>query len=372
MSTAGGRPLGRDGRVPYNAALDGLRACAVVPVMVFHFTARVYLSGGFLGVDIFFVISGYLITTLLVVDQSRTRAFRYAHFYARRALRLLPAIAAVLIFGGLLSLIHPLHGDRSYLVAVLATLALAQGVVLSRGGLGLPYIGHLWTLDVEIVFYVLWPLVVDAGRRLNRRRAIQILAGATLAVAILKASLFPAIGYLPEYFLFPFRLDDFFVGALLALLAPAAATGLSHRRVAALDAAAWVAAVVLTVLMVTPHLAHPHSGYLYRYGGGTVVAVLAGVLIAATCLASDRSFARVLAWGPLPGIGLLSYGLYLWHEPVNTLLGDTMRVSLRAIVGIPLSFVLAYLSKRFIENPALRLRRREPLTAETTAPARAV
>ncbi len=349
-------PLGRDGAVKYNPALDGLRACAVVPVMLFHFSDERLCPGGYLGVDIFFVISGYLITTLLIADEERNQRIRYANFYARRALRLLPAIAAVLVFGAALAAIHRLPGNHSYGYSALVTVLLAQGVVLTMGGLGLGYIGHLWTLNAEIVFYLLWPQVLRAMRRFSTRQLGMALLTGVVFIAVVKSAVYPLIGGEPEFYLLPFRLDDFFVGALVAAVLRPLAGQLNEGLRLLLNASAWMAAIIITFLIVIPHT-HARSEVVTDNGGGTATAMLVGVIIAATVCADRRSLARVLASKPLPALGLLSYGLYLYHQPINAFMGNRYPVGVRITVGLLVSVALAYLSRRLIEVPALVLRR---------------
>ncbi len=351
------RPV--EGTSPYLPGLDGIRAIAVLSVIVFHLNFG-WASGGLLGVQVFFVLSGYLITDLLVAEYRRHRGIALAQFWIRRARRLLPALLVVLfVTVGWATLF-----DRAQLDALRSDLP--SGIFyysnwwfifhhvsyFAKFGPPSP-LGHLWSLSIEEQFYLFWPLLVLAAMTFlhNRRTMVILTLGAAAASAIEMAVLFVPDGD-------PTRVYDgtdtrvfaLLIGAALAMVLPRHQTFApvteSARRV--LDAAGGLSLVGIVLMF---WLTSQYDSFLYE-GGMVLLALLTAVLIAVTIHPASH-LEMVLGWEPLRWVGERSYGIYLWHYPVivlTTPLNASPSV-LRASLQIAATLVLAALSWRYIEQP---------------------
>ena len=334
--------------------LDGLRAIAVVAVIVYHLDPSV-LPGGYLGVDIFFVISGYLITSLLLAEFRTRRSVSLKHFWARRGRRLLPAVvvlmAAVTLLAALFdraALAH-MQGDvpASLLYVLNWRLVLQHDSYLASLGRP-PLLLHLWSLSVEEQFYLLWPLALLGLRRRMRPQQVALVAvtGAA-ASAVLMAVLFsPGSDPSGVYFATPTDAHGFLMGAALAAAVPpwgmARSVAPAARRVLERAGLASLAVVLVGLVMFGFY-----SPVTYR-GGMLLIDVATAVLIATVAHPATR-LGPVLARQPLRWIGRRSYSLYLWHWPIfemvtsGGLLGLTLRTGLTAAA--------AELSYRWVEQP---------------------
>ncbi|MGZ4619381.1 MAG: acyltransferase family protein [Frankiaceae bacterium] len=347
------------GRQP---ALDGLRAVAVAAVLLFHGGVAA-APGGFLGVDIFFVLSGYLITMLLLREQQLTGRIALGAFWARRARRLLPALFVVLVAVALYAafLVEP-QARLSLRLDGLATLGYlgnwrqlgAAGGYFAQGATPSP-LRHTWSLSIEEQFYLVWPLVVVAllrGRALTAGRVRRILAVAVIG-ALLSAVLMALLvgGDVSRvYYGTDTRAQSVLVGCALAALLRLRRPAAAHSRVVALVGSLGLAAVIAAMVTVAGTDPRLYDGGLLLFD--TAVAAL----LAAVVLAPDGALARLLSVRPLPALGRISYGVYLWHWPVfvvvtaeRTGLDGLRLLALR--LGVTL--VLAVLSWRLVERPVL-------------------
>lgn len=345
----------------YQPALDGLRALSVLAVMAFHANIP-WARGGFLGVDVFFVLSGFLITTLLVGEEEERGRIRLGHFYVRRALRLFPALLAMVAF--LFWWTWDSHAMfpaqwRALKREAAATLLYVANWAMIRGDLSpIGDFGHTWSLAIEEQFYIVWPLVLLLFTRTLSRLATMLAVG-TLALAslFLRAALFDGPATLSRVFHgSDTRAETLLIGCLLALLLRYRAFDLPVKSAAtALLGVPGAIALVLFMLNVTPD-----TEWLPR-GGFTLIALSAAMLILGLQLAHDGLLARVLSFGPLVAIGRISYGLYLWHWPVflmfvpaNLAAPTPREIAVRFVV----TFVVATASWFVIERPALALKKR--------------
>jgi peptidoglycan/LPS O-acetylase OafA/YrhL/lysophospholipase L1-like esterase len=360
-------PAGRDTttNTPRRApGLDGVRALAVLAVMGFHAGAS-ELSGGFLGVDIFFVLSGFLITDLLAVQYGRLGRVELTSFWARRARRLLPALAVMLVIVTAAATVIEPAQEASMRLALLAAVTYTSNWyqilhhVSYFAELGLfrspPPLDHLWSLAIEEQFYLIWPLILWFGIfRLNGRRAR---VTATLIAAALSA-LAMALEYTPGdpslvYYGTDTHASALLIGAALALALPletlASASAVHVRR---LDAAGVVGLVVLA--WAAGHFSGSDPAV---YPAGLVLAGLgaAGLVIAA---ASTGVIAAMTSLPPLRWVGIRSYGIYLWHWPVIALAGaiaGSATTSPRLwFIEVGVTIGVACASWQFIEAPILR------------------
>jgi peptidoglycan/LPS O-acetylase OafA/YrhL len=306
-------------------ALDGIRGVAVVAVLLFHGGVS-WARGGFLGVDVFFVLSGLLITSLLLDESRRTGAIDLAHFWSRRLRRLLPAllvvVAAAGVYGAVLAPRGSLDGLRKDAVATLFYVAnwryIQAGTNYFEATAAPSVLRHTWSLAVEEQFYLAWPLVMFVVARARQLLAwTAALAGAgTVASAVAMALVFdPGEDTSRAYFGTDTRAQVVLTGAVLAAVVAGVRSrsrSLSGRAAGALGAAAAVSAAAVAAAMALVEGSEPA---LFR-GGFLGLAVAVAVLLAHIVLVPAGWSARALAWGPLRGLGLLSYGLYLWHWPV--------------------------------------------------------
>jgi len=344
--------------------LDGLRAFSVLAVLLFH-AQYGWMRGGYLGVEVFFVISGFLITTLLLREVLAQGRIELGAFWNKRMRRLLPALCAVLFglaaFGCYLGPMasqfradlaasffylenwHQIHSQNSYFADQ-----------------GLPLLRHLWSLSVEGQFYFAWPFLIWAATRWGKGR-IWPLAVMTLALAMGSlalglgladpgnASAVAASASLNRVYLgTDTRAFGLLAGALLALALHAPAPRPALAR--AVDAGSFAALAALALIMTRLEVQAP---FLYR-GGFLVVDLLTVAVIAALVLPARSWMGACLGWAPLEWLGRRSYGIYLWHWPVYRLLAPGRAglpwLGLRLLV----TMLLTEATFRFLETPIRR------------------
>ncbi|HEV7320676.1 MAG TPA: acyltransferase family protein [Ensifer sp.] len=331
----------------YRPEIDGLRALAVVPVLLFH-AGFGFLAGGFAGVDVFFVISGYLITAI-IHREIRDGSFSIVAFYERRARRLAPALLLVCAVCIPFALLWMLPGELNnfgkslYAVNIFASnfLFWDQTGYFEPSTDLMPLL-HTWSLAVEEQFYFVFPLLLLGLRRVSAATALKIVL-ALVALSFAMTQLLAWVDPAANFYLLPSRFWELGIGAGLALVG-ADGLDLSKGRRELLSVLG-LAAIIATYLFV------PESAF---YPGWTTVPVVFGTAFVLAFARHDTVVGRLLSLKPLVAIGLISYSLYLWHQPVFAF------ARLRAFEEIPapgyalllaLCFALAYLSWRFVEQP---------------------
>ncbi len=350
----------------YMPGLDGLRALAVLAVIAYHLGLG-WAPGGLLGVGVFFTLSGYLITDLLLA-QWATGRLRLADFWLRRARRLLPALFLMLI----VVVVWVSAADRSQLSDVRGQVGAAAVYVsnwwqisqhlsyFARFGPPSP-LSHLWSLAVEEQFYIFWPWLLLLGVHFvrERKRPVSVrprLAGVTLALALASA-IEMAVLYHPTFD--PSRVYDgtdtrafgLLIGAALAMVWP---SRLLTTRVTAgarriLDG---LGAVGLVTILLLVWRTNQYSAFPYQ-GGMVLLSVATLLLVAALCHPATR-LGKAFGWGPLRWLGVRSYGIYLWHEPIIVLTTPAPNSgvnALRAALQVGASVAVAALSWRYVEEP---------------------
>ncbi|MGC4379298.1 acyltransferase family protein [Fictibacillus sp. Mic-4] len=353
------KPTKGNGR--YMAGLDGLRAIAVLAVIAYHLNFS-WAPGGFLGVTVFFVLSGYLITDLLVAEWSRTGRLDMKDFWIRRARRLLPALLVMLVLVvAWVTLFHPtllpkLRGDVVASIFYVSNWWSIFHHVSYFESFGLPSpINNLWSLAVEEQFYLIWPLILLFGLRYIRRKGkiigltVTLMAASALAMAILYE---PGADPSRVYYGTDTRAFSLLIGASLALVWPSRSLSAklpsAHRLT--LDLAGATALICVILIMWKTN---QYDTLLYR-GGMVHMSVAAAVLVAALAHPASR-LGKWLGSKPLRWIGVRSYAIYLWHYPVITLTTPAVNTeginSVRVLLQIAATFILAALSWTFIENP---------------------
>jgi peptidoglycan/LPS O-acetylase OafA/YrhL len=366
----------RTGRWRHQPALDGVRALAVAGVLVFHARPD-WLRGGFLGVDAFFVLSGFLITGLLLAERERTGRIRLGAFWGRRARRLLPALLLVLVAVALVSRYvlsaEELPGLRLDALAALGYVAnwrmiFRGGDYFARTAPASP-LQHSWSLGIEEQFYLAWPLLVVLATRLARHARTVIVT--ICLVGITASTLAGVLLYHPDtdpgrvYYGTDTRASALLVGcAMAALLSGRTVRPNRLLALAALDAA--------TLLGLAWAGADGGDAWLYR-GGLTGLAVAVGVLIAHLSTAPDGFGARVLSLPPLTWLGRVSYGVYLWHWPLfQWLNADRTQQSGVTLFAVRIAATLLVASASFylVERPIRRglSRRDRPTRARVLVP----
>jgi len=355
------RPLASLG---YRKGLDGLRGVAVLSVMVYHSGVT---RGGFLGVDVFFALSGFLITSLLLEEHAATGSVDIRSFYVRRALRLLPALLVFLVFWSGYLLVNvpppllPLVG--CYVLAVLFYVANWAGI----HGMLLGIFGQTWSLAIEEQFYLIWPVVlgllVRKVGRPARIAAILIIAAAASLVWRLYLALAGASGD-RIYFGTDTHADGLLIGAALAVMLAGGQLGRVREAGTPVRVMAALAAIALAGLLV----AAPTRGYAY---GVSALAVLATAGLIFDVMTRGSGIARWLEAGWLAGLGRISYGLYLWHFAVFTYFGTLRRPGeavaplLLSLIAWGITFAAALLSYFLVERRFLawkaRLARKRPM-----------
>jgi peptidoglycan/LPS O-acetylase OafA/YrhL len=326
--------------VRYNPALDGVRALAIVLVIIHHADYQL-IPGGWIGVDIFFVLSGYLITSILLNEMRQTGEISLRNFYIRRALRLTPPMVLLALFQ--FARIPFSHHSHGILPATLVSLAYLENWNAVFNFAPVDTLAHTWSLATEEQFYWIWPLLLPL---LFQRRPLVWLAGAVIVMTAARAILFGldapisvvqcflgdrpvglligcALAFLPiaQWKLFP----GYGLAALAALAGIAFADEFFTIRFIAVPLAASLATAVLIVRLQRP-------GWL-----------------------TEAFSAR-----PVVYVGRISYGLYLYHSPIFTLGGITTADPplTHILIAIALSVIVAVLSYEFVEKPFLRLKGR--------------
>lgn len=331
----------------YRPEIDGLRALAVVPVLLFH-AGFSFLGGGFAGVDVFFVISGFLITSI-IHREIREGSFSIVSFYERRARRLAPALllvcAVCIPFAVLWMLPQELNnfGKSLYAVNLFASnfLFWDQTGYFEPSTELMPLL-HTWSLAVEEQFYVVFPLMLLGLRRFSTATVLKVVV-ASIVLSFVAAQVLAFVDPAANFYLLPSRFWELGAGAILALGGVDRLPLSRGRR--ELLAGLGLLAIIGSYVLVEQSPAYP---------GWATVPVVVGTALVLACARSDTRVGQLLSVRPLVAIGLISYSLYLWHQPVFAF------ARLRAIDAIPpagyvaliaLCVVLAALSWRFVEQP---------------------
>ena len=337
----------------YRPEIDGLRAIAVAAVILFHAGFPLF-SGGFVGVDVFFVISGFLITTIIVGDL-HTGRFSLLNFYERRARRILPALfvvmAACVPFAySLLSL-----DDLKDFAQSLAAISLFASNILFWAESGyfdtqaeLKPLLHTWSLAIEEQFYVIFPLLLWVAWRLGMRwltAVIAIMAAVSLFLSVGDVMRFPSAAF----YLLPSRAWELLAGALTAFIAHrqrgSLAVPLRHPLASEALGIAGLAMILYSIFRYDQQTPFP---------GLNAVPPILGTAVLLLFATHNTRIGRMLACGPLVGLGLISYSAYLWHQPLfaftkHALLADLPQAL--AVVLCATTVVLAYLTWRYVEQP---------------------
>lgn len=344
----------------HQPALDGVRALAIAQVLALH-GARSFLPGGFIGVDLFFVLSGFLITRVLIQDHAEHGKIRLGRFWARRARRILPAVVVCL---GLAFLLWSGIPDPKPTIwqASLPTAFYFANVqaMLDPSKLG-PMI-HAWSLSTEEQFYAFWPLVLAPLLLVRRSRALLFLVGILVVAATARLVLRDQGSPLATYYSPLARMDELLIGCLLALVPEA-------TRLRARPLYRVVAWLFLGALPFLWYYMFTELWVLYA-GGFTLFALCAATLVSVAVDPAPSLLQRILSLRVLTAIGRRSYGLYLYHLPIFMWFeryreaDHWLNFVWVSALRIGCTFAVAELSYRLVERPILEYRRkRAPVPA---------
>lgn len=354
-------------RLGYRPALDGVRGIAILAVLAFH-THHIFgwsiLKGGTAGVDIFFVLSGFLITALLIEEWQHNSDISLKGFYWRRVLRLVPALLIVLVslylFAGVF---FPATEAADTRRSIPVAFVYASDFALAFFQLRLGALQHTWSLAIEEHFYLIWPLFLLAALKFgaSRKRLIVITLSLAVASAIHRAVLHQ-LGALPvrTYYGIDARADSLLIGCATAMCVCWGFLRAQSLRLLVVPAVA----LIITVMFATNY-----ASPFMHLGGFTLLAAAAAIVIVWVVLAPSSYLRKCLEYTPLVWVGRISYGLYLWHYPIfkaSSLL--QLAWPLHLLVAVTATLAVTCLSYYLVERPALKLKRRKVRGFNETVP----
>ena len=360
-----GGPSGVGTQLSYMPALDGIRAVSILGIMANH-GGFAWAAGGVISVNVFFVLSGFLITMLLMKEWTRSGTIKLRAFWARRARRLLPALFVLLGGIGIFALFFAPSGSQgSIRTDGLSTLLyfsnwhqiLAGQSYFAQVSAPSPLL-HTWTLAIEEQFYLVWPIVVVCVLKWTRSPRVLLVVAVlgVLASATEMALLFhPHLDPSRIYYGTDTRAQDILTGAALGILLFRQPTASSQRARKGLS---WMAVIAAAVFVWEWSKINGSVDFPYR-GGFLLADVMIAVVIWGVTMAPSGLLARVLSLKPLTFVGQISYGLYLWHWPIFLVL-DGARTGLEGypLFGLRLvvTFVIAVLSWYLVETPVRQMK----------------
>jgi peptidoglycan/LPS O-acetylase OafA/YrhL len=343
-------------KLTYRPEIDGLRAIAVVAVILYHAQITIFghqpFKGGFIGVDIFFVISGYLITSIILKELITTGSFSFKHFYERRIRRILPALLFVMLVSLPFAWMYLLPYDFvDFSKSVLYSLGFISNFYFhysgqiygATDGLFRPFL-HSWSLSVEEQFYILFPIILLITIKYSKRYLIHFLIIGfivSLGLAEWTSRNYPSTSF---YFLHT-RMWELFSGSMLAYFEIKQGHRSKHKKLNLILPSIGLFFIILTIVFFKLHFPHPS---LY-----SLLAIL-GVCFVIWFSNSNDIVTRLLTTKPFVQIGLISYSLYLWHYPIFAFasVNDFFQESTNSkILLILITFFLSVLSYYYIERP---------------------
>jgi peptidoglycan/LPS O-acetylase OafA/YrhL len=346
----------------YIHGLDGLRALAVLFVIAYHFNFS-WARGGFLGVNIFFVLSGYLITSIMLPAQGQRFTINLRDFWIGRMKRLLPAayvmILLTIIWVTLFNreLLHTVRGDAISSIFYTSNWWFIFHEVSYFDSFGSPSpLKNLWSLAIEEQFYIIWPIVLAIGLYIFNKQskfAIYVFSGAICSAMLMSLLYEPGTDPSRAYYGTDTRSFELLIGCWLALVWPMKRLSSKKLSVKLHNTLNLTSIISLVIFIFCVLFVDEYQVFLYR-GGMFLICMNAAILIACVCHPASL-LGKLLAWKPLCWIGTRSYGIYLWHYPVIVLSTPVYEIGNPAYwrVGLQLAvtFIIAELSYRVIEMP---------------------
>lgn len=351
----------------YITSLDGLRAFAVLIVIAYHFSFS-WARGGFLGVDIFFVISGYLITDKVLSIQKNNQRFKLKEFWFSRIRRLFPAAFVMIITTFILvivfkpNLLSNIIGDGVSSIFYVSNWWFIFHKLSYFDSFGSPSpFKNLWSLSIEVQFYIIWPIILIIGYKILKKRdkLAKIVLGLALLSAILMGILYkPGIDPSRIYYGTDTRAFELLIGSFLAIICPmkifidrnSFLKKKSNKQKNQINITATVSIIIFILCVV---FVNEYNIFLYR-GGLFLISLNAAILIA--CVCNPISYLQhIFSWKPLRWIGERSYGIYLWHYPIIVLSTPVYEIGnpsyLRVGLQLIITFIVADFSYNYIEMP---------------------
>ncbi|AOY15905.1 acyltransferase [Bacillus sp. ABP14] len=353
------KPFKKNSR--YMVGLDSLRGLAILGVILYHINFN-WMPGGFLGVTVFFVLSGYLITDILAMEWKRNKRIDLKKFWLSRARRLLPGMIVMLvitlawitIFHS--SLLEKMRGDSlAALFYVSNWWYIYHKLSYFDNFNQISPLNHFWSLAVEEQFYVVWPFIISLGLYYIKKQSRMILL---ICLGIFASALAMTILYEPGvdpsriYYGTDTRAFSLLIGAVLALVWPSnrLANKIIPKARFILDVVGGIALIIILVMFWKTNQYDP-----FLYKGGMVLLSIATALLVANLAHPASRIAQFLRFRPLRWVGVRSYGIYLWHYPILTLTTPKVTVGdfsiIRAILQFLLIILIAQISWKFIEKP---------------------
>ncbi|MGN4944467.1 acyltransferase family protein [Bacillus cereus group sp. MYBK104-1] len=353
------KPFKKNSR--YMVGLDSLRGLAILGVILYHINFN-WMPGGFLGVTVFFVLSGYLITDILAMEWKRNKRIDLKKFWLSRARRLLPGMLVMLvitlawitIFHS--SLLEKMRGDSlAALFYVSNWWYIYHKLSYFDNFNQISPLNHFWSLAVEEQFYVVWPFIISLGLYYIKKQSRMILLiclgafASALAMAILYE---PGVDPSRIYYGTDTRAFSLLIGAVLALVWPSnrLANKIIPKARFILDVVGGIALIIILVMFWKTNQYDP-----FLYKGGMVFLSIATALLVANLAHPASRIAQFLRFRPLRWVGVRSYGIYLWHYPILTLTTPKVNAGdfsiIRAILQFLLIILIAQISWKFIEKP---------------------
>lgn len=350
----------------YVRPLDGFRGVSILLVLLAHL--RIGYFGAGLGVDLFFVLSGFLITNILLKDIQANQTIDFKRFYWRRALRLLPALICMLVLAGILWPVTSPEAPSFTRSALAALFYFTNFETFFRSTVSIGSVAHTWSLSIEEQFYIVWPFLLLGLTRLVRgaREQARLVLILIVVLAVTRAFLYAAPSRLGYYFSTLARADSLLVGCAVALLLGHSKSVLEFWGTRRGAVVSWSCAAGLFLLTFHVRVYLP-SMY---YGLLTLIAVCGATLILHVVAAPNQFMARALSSGLLVQLGKRSYGFYLYHLPVfqyfDLWIDEGVSFILATILKLAVTTGIACASYRYIEVPCLNLRNR---SCQTVTPA---
>jgi peptidoglycan/LPS O-acetylase OafA/YrhL len=346
-------------KLAYVPELDGLRGVAILAVMLFHAEVP-FFEGGFIGVDIFFVLSGFLITSLLIQEFDCMSYINLKYFYMRRVLRLGPSLIFLLVVFCLLSFVV-LNNEMAIdnLIDALISLVYLSNWARAFMWHSPDFLGHTWSLSIEEQFYILWPVILLTLLRIKKNRWCIVITAALIALFSWLLRCYLVMGGVPAERLYnglDTRADALMVGCTLGVLI--SSDLISEDVKGCLSK--WLIAIApfsMVGLIAFSILCKWQDPSMYYFG--FFVVELLTVALVLDILVSKRSIiGKILAMRWLIWVGSISYGLYLWHYPIyRTMLALGFNRLAIILVGTFVTFVVAACSYYFLERPILKFRK---------------
>lgn len=346
-------------KINYISELDGLRGAAILAVMIFHAGAP-FLRGGFIGVDVFFVLSGFLITSLLISEFDRYGSVSLKNFYIRRALRLAPALISLLIVFCLASfaVLDEEKANSNYKDALIS-LAYLSNWARAFSMHPPDFLGHTWSLSIEEQFYIVWPIILLMLLRASEKRHHVVAIAAAIALLSWAFRIYLSINATPPERLYnglDTRADALMVGCTLGVML---SSGLVSENAKNMLQKLLVVIAPLSVacLIAFSTLVHWRDPNMY-YFGFFIVEILTAVLVLDILMNPQSIIRKLLAMRWLVWVGSISYGLYLWHYPIYRTMSALGFHGLTIIsVGSFITFIVATLSYYVMEKPILTFKK---------------